>query len=75
MDVVAVESIALGDEVIYRADVDKFVSAEVIAIKDGNELVLSCHFGGEQITQRALNGPQLHGWLTYDQAAKTIVRA
>lgn len=71
---VLVESIALGDEVVYHADTDKWVVAEIVGIT-ADELVLSCHFGNQQVTQRATHGSHLHGWLTYHQAAKTIVRA
>lgn len=73
-ETVEVESIALGDEVVYQVDQDQWIPAEIVGIT-ADELVLSCRLGHVQITQRSTHGPHLHGWLTYNQAAKTILRA
>jgi hypothetical protein len=65
----------VGDEVLFHSD-GRWRPAQVLAIKDNGELALLYDQEEELIHQRATHGPQLFGWLTYEEAASgTIVQA
>lgn len=68
-----VPQVDVGDEVVYRVTDVQWAIGEVIEVRGKGELGLSCNIGEEVITQRATHGTHVFGWLTYPEAAKTIV--
>lgn len=64
-----------GDEVLFHASAGRWVLAEVVGREKNGELVLLCDLGDDLIHQRAMHSTQLHGWLTYDEAARLLTGA
>jgi len=67
-----VPKVDVGDEVVYRATETQWGVGEVIEVRGRGELGLSCVIGEEIVTQRATHGSHVFGWLTYEEAAKTV---
>lgn len=64
-----------GEEVLFKAGADRWVLAEVVGRERNGELVLLCDLGDDLVSQRAVHGTSLHGWLTYDEAAAQLKSA
>lgn len=57
---------AVGDEVLYHSET-RWLHAEVMSVDIDSALVVLLH---EEGTSHAMHGAHIHGWLTYDEAAR-----